>query len=231
MAYAPCEVRTKVGQADVALNVRTDYPFSDTVEIDVTSSQPAEFPMELRIPAWADGAIVSVDGASAEPAKPGTFHRLSRQWSGKQTVKLVLPMKLRTERRFNDAVTVRRGPLVFALGVGNEWRKLRGESPTVDYELHPTTPWNYALDLKADAPEASLRVETKPVADVPFSSESPAVRLLGKARRVKDWELLKNAADVPPVSPVKSGEPLEDVVLIPYGSAKLRVTEIPVLAE
>jgi hypothetical protein len=140
-------------------------------------------------------------------------------------------MKLRTERRFNDAITVHRGPLVFALAVGNEWRKLRGDAPTVDYEVHPTTPWNYAIALIPDAPEKSLRIESKPVADQPFSSKAPAIRLLAKARRLKDWDLLKNAADVPPASPTKSDEPLEDVVLVPYGSAKLRITEIPLLAE
>jgi hypothetical protein len=139
-------------------------------------------------------------------------------------------MKLRAERRTNNAVTIRRGPLVFALAVGAEWRKLRGIAPTIDYEVHPTTPWNYALDVNVDAPDESFRVETKPVAESPFSPESPAVRLLGKGRRVKDWQLLKNAADAPPVSPVRSDQPLEDIVLVPYGSAKLRVTELPVLA-
>jgi len=33
----------------------------------------------------------------------------------------------------------------------------------------------------------------------------------------------------PPESPVTSISPIEDLVLVPYGSARLRVTEFPVL--
>jgi hypothetical protein len=231
MAYAPCAVKTSIGKTDVGLTVRTDYPFTETVESDVNAAQAVEFPLSLRIPAWADGATVSVAGTDAGPAKPGTFHRISRNWpAGKTTVKLTFPMKLRAERRTNDSVTIRRGPLVFALNVAPEWRKLRGDEPAADWEVHPKTPWNYALALNPNAPADSLRVETAPVAASPFSPTAPAVRIRAKGRRLKNWELLKNAADLPPASPAKSSEPLEDVELIPYGAAKLRVTEIPVLA-
>jgi DUF1680 family protein len=230
MAYAPCAVKTSVGKTDVGLTVRTNYPFTETVEIDVDAAQAVEFPLSLRIPAWADGATASVAGTDAGPARPGTFHRISRNWpAGKTTVKLTFPWKLRAERRTNESVTVRRGPLVFALNVAPQWRKLRGEEPAADWEVHPKTPWNYALALNPDAPADSLRVETAPVAASPFSPTAPAVRIRAKGRRLKNWELLKNAADLPPASPAKSSEPLEDVELIPYGAAKLRVTEIPIL--
>jgi DUF1680 family protein len=229
MAYAPCQIKTRVGNSDVQINVRTEYPFADTVAITINCSAAAQFPLDLCIPGWADGATVSVDGAAAKPARAGTFHRISRQWTGENEVTLTLPLKLRAERRFNDSVTIRRGPLVFALEVGQDWRKLRGQDPHADWEVHPTTPWNYALMLNPDFPESSLRAEMRESADAPFSSEAPAVRLVGQGRRVPGWELAKSAADAPPKSPVSSSEPLEQITLIPYGSAKLRVTEIPVL--
>jgi uncharacterized protein len=230
MAYAPCDVEASVGGSDVRVGVRTDYPFADTIAITVNSATPAGFPLDLRIPAWAEGATVAVDGADPEPARAGTFHRVSRRWSGKSRVTLTLPMKLRTERRYNDSVTVHRGPLVFAIRVGQDWRKLRDRKPTADWEVYPTTAWNYGLAIDPEDPQAGLRVETREVAESPFSPDAPAVRLLGKGRRIVGWELLRNAADVPPQSPIHSAEPLEDVELIPYGAAKLRVTEIPVLS-
>jgi len=48
---------------------------------------------------------------------------------------------------------------------------------------------------------------------------------------VPDWTLVRNAAAPPPQSPVKSSQPLETITLIPYGAAKLRITEFPVLEE
>jgi DUF1680 family protein len=222
LSYAPCEIKTKEAQ----ITVRTDYPFNDKINITVKAARAARFPLLLRIPEWAEGATVSIAN-KPENAKPGTFHRVTRRWSADTEIVLTLPMKIRTERRFNDAVAIKRGPLLFGLQIGQDWRKLRDKKPTADWEVHPTTPWNYAIVAKDDA----LRTETIRVAKSPFSPTLPAVRVHAKARKLPNWNLVKNAADAPPKSPIKSDQPLEDVVLIPYGSAKLRITEFPVLAE
>jgi len=50
----------------------------------------------------------------------------------------------------NGAIVVARGPLVFALPLGEEWRRIHAdvpgrELPHADWEVHPTSPWNFAL--------------------------------------------------------------------------------------
>jgi DUF1680 family protein len=222
-SYAPCDIKTK----NAEVHVRTEYPFNEKISITVNALKAGKFPLDLRIPGWADGATVSVGSDKPESAKPGTFHRIMRRWSRQTEVTLTLPMTLRTERRFNDSVVIKRGPLLFALEMGQEWRKLRDKKPTADWEVHPATTWNYAIAARPSA----IQVEARQVAKSPFSPTSPAVRLHTKGRRLPGWELVKNAADAPPKSPVKSSEPFEDITLIPYGSAKLRVTEFPVLAD
>ena len=65
-----------------------------------------------------------------------------------------------------------RGPLVFSLKIGESWSRLRQSGPATDWEVYPTTPWNYALvvDQKNAAP--SFTVTELPVGDQPFSLEA-----------------------------------------------------------
>ena len=48
-------------------------------------------------------------------------------------------------------------------------------------------------------------------------------------RRVNGWKPEDGVALPVPVSPVESSEPVEELVLIPYGAAKLRITAFPEL--
>ena len=70
----------------------------------------------------------------------------------------------------------------------------------------------------------------------PFG-DNPPVILKAKARRLPQWVVVDDSAAPPPASPVSIGGrgnvvsrlPDETVTLVPYGSARLRVTSFPVL--
>jgi uncharacterized protein len=47
--------------------------------------------------------------------------------------------------------------------------------------------------------------------------------------KIPGWTLKNNSADVPPVSPVKPEGDAEVITLVPYGCARLRITEFPVM--
>src|SRR4029077_19009756 len=94
----------------------------------------------------------------------GRFHTITRRWKRGDRVVLKLPMRVRTLHYSNGSVAVERGPLIFALKIGEDWRKIeKGMShpappPAADWEVHPTTPWNYGflvdpapLDARAGA--------------------------------------------------------------------------------
>jgi hypothetical protein len=193
----------------------------------VTMDGAAEFPLTLRIPAWASKASVNVSGQTQQNVKPGTFHTISRTWKSGDVVEIRFPMEVRTSRWFNDSAAIERGPLVFSLKIGEDWRKLRDKSPAADWEVHPTTPWNYAI--KTDV--KSMKVTERPVSEYPFSPDGAPLEIRAQARKLPQWGMENASAAPPPSSPVTSAEPLETITLVPYGAAKLRITLFPVLAK
>ncbi len=229
VSYAPATVTTTVHGVPVAVTVAGIYPFSGDVEITITVDQPVTFPLDLRIPGWADGATVSM-GGTPEPATPGAFHRVTREWQETTTVRLDLPMPVRVVERDHGSVSLFRGPMLLAMPVGEDWRYLRGEAPHDDYEIYPTTPWNVAL-VDPDAVVADLTCEVPGPGEVPFAPDAPPLRCDVPGRLVPGWDLVRNAAGPLPVSPVTGvGEEIT-VPLIPYGATNLRIGQFPVTEE
>ncbi len=232
-AYGPSTVTLPLGSGQTfALCETTDYPFDETIRLRVEASGPAPVPIHLRIPHWAAGATLSGPGIELKPA-PGTFARVERAWRPGDELVLHLPMPLRVETRENNAAAILRGPIVFGLRIGENHVKIASHHerlPAHDWEIHPTTAWNYALALDRSSPERSLTLKRAVIPDAPFSPDAPPVVLQARARRVPSWGMADNSAAPTPVSPVASREPDEAVALVPYGSTRLRISEFPVLA-
>jgi hypothetical protein len=231
VSYAPCQVSAEIAGANVHVDVTTEYPFADTVHIRVEVDRPVRFRLLLHTPAWAGGATVWVNGSDDTQPVPGSFHTISRLWAGTSQVVLRLPMAARIERRYHGSATIHRGPLVFALRIGEEWRQIGGVTPHGDWEVHPTTPWNYGLLLDDDDPVSSVRFESVGTSDRPFSPGGAPIVGHVSGRRIPGWVVERGAAGRLPRSPVASLEEIEALTLIPYGCTNLRITEFPVLAD
>jgi uncharacterized protein len=232
VSYAPSTAKFTVGGTPVVAATETDYPFRETVKLTITAEKPVRFPLMLRIPAWAQGATVRIAGGGEESLKPGSFHRIEREWNGAVELTLRLPMKVKTSRRYNEAVAVERGPLVYSLKIGEDWTRVNAdkphrELPHGDFEVRPTTPWNYGLIVDEAKPETSISFSEQPVGEKPFSAEGAGVVAKAKGKRLPNWKLNHGWADDAPTGTQTSSEPVEDITLIPYGCARLRVTEFP----
>jgi DUF1680 family protein len=226
-AYAPCEVHTSLRGTEVYVVEETGYPFHGTVRLTINPDAPLSFPLQLRIPAWAAGTTIAVNGQPMPLPAPGSFARVDRTWRTGDRVEIVFPMGPRVSRWFHNSVAVERGPLVYSYGIDENWVKLRDRGMTADWQVFPASQWNYALNIDTDDPARSIAVTESEVGEGPFARCHTPVRLSVKARRFDDWRAEDGAANPLPPSPVTSDQPEETITLIPYAAAKLRITAFP----
>jgi hypothetical protein len=238
--YGPCMVAALAGEG-VPVNVRTttDYPFGETVRMEVEPKKDAAFPLYLRIPGWCPAARIAVNGGAVTVAPDDKgFAKIARTWVKGDVVELRFPMQPRVVRGHETEIpsanrdyfrymptelfeprrlpyaSVLCGPLLFALPI-----------PDVD----PNTPvkdanWQYALDTEAERPNNGLVIERQPMPahwDWPLAApvmvKSPA--------RAFDWK--PTDAQALPVKPVV-GTAAATIRLIPYGCTKFRISMFPV---
>jgi hypothetical protein len=114
--YVPSTLRWTESGAALALTQEGDYPYEDRVTFTMNASQPTELTLHFRIPAWAEGASIAVNGVRQNGlAVPARFASIRREWQTGDRVELELPLTMRLEPidpRHTDTVALLRGPLV-----------------------------------------------------------------------------------------------------------------------
>lgn len=248
LILAPSRVMAKVGDGtEVTITEDTRYPFDGAIRFRVQTDKNVAFPLYIRIPSWASGATLRWNGGSSKP-QAGTIARIERTWNPNDEVMLELPMTVRSETRFNNSAAILRGPLYFALRLPKKYTAIQNHKyqGSFTWSIEPGAPWNLALKLDRDHPERSFtevvgKPGTYPFADKgdpiydkasntcqPFAGDAPVI-LHGVGRTLPAWTLKKNSADDPPPSPVEASGPDVPLELVPYGCARLRIAEFPVI--
>jgi len=121
--YGESSFESWTGGTRVRLSQETEYPWDGTVDITVSPDRQARFSLCLRVPGWCRGARITVNG---RPVPVGRVTRkgyavLSRKWSPRDRVRMVLPMPVQREEARPEVrmdcgkVAVRRGPVVYCL--------------------------------------------------------------------------------------------------------------------
>jgi hypothetical protein len=252
VAYGPSIVKAKAGRGnEVTIKEETDYPFKGEIRMKISITGKIKFPLYLRIPVWAETVQISYRNKSVEGKGGGTV-RLEEKWRDGDEIIINIPLKLRYETRYNNSISILRGPLYFSLRIDKEYKKVKIDNDnfiykgSVDWEIYPKSDWNYGLIIDKENLMRGNQLIENPVALYPFadkgdmvwSADSSAyvkwemdapVIIRTRGMKIRDWTMMNNSAANPPLSLIKpEGDP-EEVTLVPYGCTRLRITEFPVM--
>ncbi|MBR5868771.1 MAG: glycoside hydrolase family 127 protein, partial [Clostridia bacterium] len=200
----------------------TNYPFENKFTYTLESDR--DFTFRVRIPSFAKK--LTVNGNPSETASlEFAIH------AGTQTIEITFETDPVMFDRPHDLKSIRCGSLIFSLPISFDTRMLEYETngvprkfPYCDYELIPTSAWNYGYT------DADLVLERRKVGNVPFSCKNPPVVIHTRGKRI-EWGLADGYESVCAKVP-ESRSPIaeaEEITLYPYGCAKLRMTELPLL--
>ncbi len=251
-AYSPSRVTALVaGGIEVTVSEETDYPFSGAVKFTINGSKPVRFPLYLRMPGWADSVTIRYKDRSII-GKGGATVRLFSRWDPGDVITMDIPMGIRFEKRYNNSYAVLRGPLYFSLRMEKEYRSIRlnydnpGYKGSVDWEITSPHPWNYGLMIDRGNPARGFELTENEPGDYPFADKGDMIWSDGQGKHVKyekdaplvinargmlipAWTMKNNSADLPPPGPLMPSGTAEVIQMVPYGCAKLRITEFPVI--
>ena len=114
--YVPSKLTWQQGADQYSLRQVTDYPYSENIRLELEGSRSGTFSVFLRIPQWATGARISVNGERGDfVAIPGTFADVQRQWKPGDRIELHLPLPISlqpVDAQHVNTVALVRGPLV-----------------------------------------------------------------------------------------------------------------------
>ncbi|RXF70129.1 beta-L-arabinofuranosidase domain-containing protein [Arcticibacter tournemirensis] len=248
LVYAPSELKVLAGASKTEVTVSEDtfYPFDETVRFRIAMKEKSvTFPFHMRIPSWCTNAEIRINGQLWNgEKKAGTVAIINRGWSNGDSITLTLPMKVATSTWYENAVSVERGPLVYALDIPARWeKKLTGDGNRrfgeFYYEVHPQGAWNYGIpDFGEKDPATIFSVEKRSRTDrsFPWNSRNAPVTIRVKGKQIPNWQQYNGMAGPQPHSNIygytlSKDKPETQLTLIPYGCSTLRISEFPILSK
>jgi uncharacterized protein len=135
----------------------TRFPEQQGTTLTVTAKNPQQLAINLRVPYWAEGGSVKINGTTLPVfSNPSSYLALERAWKSGDKIELSLPMKLHIDPMPDDnsVQAVMYGPLVLA----GRFDAVSKEMLYGDYEPKPTDQ-EKVPEIVADANRPTAWVE------------------------------------------------------------------------
>ncbi len=131
----------------IKLTQKTDYPWDGAVKITVDESKADAFDILLRIPSWAKGTQIYVNGTKTAEAVPGTFTKIERKWAAGDEITIDMPMETKfieghpRIEEVRNQVALKRGPVVYCIESADlpEKTDITNVYLSSDKKLNPTS--------------------------------------------------------------------------------------------
>ncbi len=206
----------------VKIELETNYPFENKMHYYIDAEK--DFNFAIRIPSFAKN--LKVNGEDAE-IKDLEFSIKQ----GKTEIEIEFETTPFLKERPNNLYALQMGSLLFSVPVSYE-KKMREyvkkgverKFPYCDYEFIPKSSWNYGFS------DGDFEIKFNKIDNIPYSQSNPPVTIKANMQQIK-WGLKFPYRSIARKTP-KSAKPISEfqkIELIPYGCAKLRMTEMPIL--
>ena len=104
------------------LTQTTQYPWEGSVQFVIEECKGSVFEILLRIPDWANGASISLNGETINSQiTAGTFFKIEREWQAGDQILLELPLDVQFQEghprieEVRNQIAVKRGPIVYCV--------------------------------------------------------------------------------------------------------------------
>lgn len=250
--FGACTASAKVSDGkSVEIVEDSNYPFEESICFTINPSEKVSFPFYIRIPMWTENSTVSVNGKPiAVKLLPGKYLCLEREWKKGDRVVLEIPMKL-TQSVWTvnqNSRSIHYGPLTFSLKIkenykqvsstetaigDSKWQKNADAAKWLSYEIYPGSDWNYALVIDETQPlEKNFEVVKKkwPSNNYPFTVDDAPIEIKASGKKLLTWQIDQYGltGELPIPENRKFASDTEDIMLIPMGAARLRISAFPV---
>lgn len=248
MAYGPCSLEHE----DVSLKVKTYYPFRNTVTVEINCDK--EFSLNLRIPSFAKGYEVKVNGSEVITEAEDGFASVRRVWKKGDTVTVSFKAEIETVVLADDdccgnhPIAVKYGALVFAYHIPEKWNVTAGRPMTALpsgwhwYNLLPRFEEANAKDPHERLGRRREQISWNIAIDENLSAKDFVIEELPENGYVWEQPMIKlhthayKAPHMFPPYPMTTYEPYGEyqevtekipLTLEPFGCTNLRITYFP----
>ena len=206
----------------VTIRLESEYPFKNRAHYYIDSDK--DFSFQIRIPSFAKNLRINGEEDAAELFE-------TKISSGHTEIELEFETVPELVKRPDSMYVLKAGSLLFSLPIGHDKikreytkRGVKRVFPYCDYSLIPKTEWNFAFA------DTDFEIKTHDISDYPFSQEKPPVTIKAKMKQI-DWGLKFPYRSVCRKTPRMKTPPSEvkEITLCPYGCARLRMTEMPLI--